>query len=322
MRSDRDPHVSREQVERFVLRAGDRVAAMARAARRSERNPSVVEILEVNGRTPPEEPDRPEEFSRLAALPPAERLPLAGGSASVRMVEVVTPLGKGQRALVEGPGGAGATRLLHDLAASLSDGPVHVVAAVVDARPEELWTWQSSGSELFATTAEDAPADQVRGAVLALERSKRLVEEGTEVVLLIDSLTRLARAHSLAGTRSGADVDSAPVHEAKRLFAAGRRTDRGSLTIVGVARSDGSADADVELREALAQIANVELRLDAELADAGLFPAIDVGSSRTRGEDALMDPDERAHLDALRGPARALEGQEAWRYLAEQLKES
>jgi len=320
LRSDRDPHLSRDQVERFGLRAGDRVAAMARAPRRSERNPSVIEILEVNGQPAAEDPERPEDFSGLAALPPAERLPLSNSSAGVRMLEVVTPLGKGQRALVEGPGGAGATRLLHDIASGLSESPVHVVAAVIDARPEELWAWQSSGSELFATTAEDAPADQVRGAVLALERSKRLVEEGAEVVLIVDSLTRLARAYGLAGTRGGTEGDSG-VHEAKRLFAAARRTDRGSLTIVAAARSDGTAAADDELTEALAQIANVELRLDSVLADAGLFPAIDVGSSRTRGEDALIDPDERARLDALRGPARALEGEEAWRYLAEQLEE-
>ena len=242
-RSDRDPHLSRDQVERFGLRAGDRVAAMARAPRRSERNPSVVEILEVNGQPASEDPERPEDFSELAALPPAERLPMSNSSAGLRMLEVVTPLGKGQRALVEGPGGAGATRLLHDIASSLSETPVHVVAAVIDARPEELWAWQSSGSELFATTAEDAPADQVRGAVLALERSKRLVEEGSEVVLIVDSLTRLARAHGLAGTRGGTEGDSA-VHEAKRLFAAARRTDRGSLTIVAAARSDGTAAAD------------------------------------------------------------------------------
>jgi transcription termination factor Rho len=319
LRSERDPHMSRDQVERFELRAGDRVTAMARPARRSERNPSVVEVAEVNGRTASEGHERSEDFSRLAALPPAERLPLSSSSASMRMLEVVTPLGKGQRALVEGPGGAGATRLLYDIAAGLSDGPVHVVVAVVDARPEELWAWESSGSELFATTAEHAPADQVRAATLALERSKRLVEEGTEVVLLVDSLTRLARAHGLAGTRGG-DTDSAQVQEAKRLFAAARRTDGGSLTIVAVARSDASAAVDAELREALAQIANVELRLDGALADAGLYPAIDVGSSRTRGEDALIDADERARLDALRGPARALEGEEAWRYLTEQLE--
>jgi transcription termination factor Rho len=323
VRSELDPHVPRELVERFRLRAGDRVAGAARAARRSERNPSLMEVTQVNGSAATEDGPRADAFADLLALPPSTRLEMAASGPGLRMLELVTPLPRGGRALVQGPGGAGATTLLREIARGLGDGPAQVIVAVVDARPEELGEWRSVGGELFATSAEHAPADQVRGATLAAERAKRLVEDGGDVVLIVDSLTRLGRAHAQAGgRREAADSEGASVHEVKRLFAAARSTDGGSLTIIAAARSDGDAALDAQLREALTQIANVELHLDAELADAGLYPAIDVTTSRTRGEDALLDPDRRARLDALRGPARALEGAEAWRFLAERVHES
>ena len=235
-------------------------------------------------------------------------------------------MGKGQRALVHGPRGAGATTLLREVAQALASADPVVIAAVVDARPEELADWEVEGVELYATTAEHAPVDQVRAAELALERAKRLTEAGNDVVLLLDSITRLARAHGRAeGTASrGGDGggEDAAVQGAKRMFAAARATQAGSLTILAAARSEEGSDFDVEVYEELAATANLELRLDAALATQGLFPAIDVTRSRTLNEEALVSEDRRAQLDALRGPARALEGAEAWEFLAERLRET
>jgi transcription termination factor Rho len=326
LRSAEDPYVSRSQTDRLDLRAGDRIAGLVRPPRRSERQPAMVEVEQVNGRAAEGDGSERPAFDDLEAQRPQELLRLEPGEGiAVRMFEIATPLGKGQRALVAGPSAAGATTLLRGIAASLAGSAAHVIAALVDARPEEVPDWPTEGVELFVTTAENDPVDQTGVADLALERAKRLVEEGRDVVLVIDSISRLAHAHALAepAARGGeAEGEAGAVHVAKRWFAAARATDRGSLTIVAAARSDGSSAFDAELCEALASTANLDLRLDGDLAARGMHPAVDLLHSRTLGEDALVGEERRHRLQALRGVTRSLDVPQAWEFLAEKLRET
>jgi transcription termination factor Rho len=241
-----------------------------------------------------------------------------GDSVGVRMVQIVAPLGRGQRALIAGPGGSGATTLLQELARGLAGAGAHVRAVLVDVRPEEVPDWERI-VDVTAADSGSSPRDQVELGERALEDAKRSAERGDDVVLLLDSLSRLARAHALAhGGRPEA------VEATKRWFAAARDggRGRGSLTLIATARVESGSSFDTLVHDALEDSANMVVRLDPGLAARGRHPAIDANRSRTVGEEALLDDTQRRKLENMRGVARSLDPDEAWHFLAERARET
>jgi transcription termination factor Rho len=331
-RSDDDVFVSRTQVRRFGLRPGDEVSGRARPRRRSQRHAALASVELVNTRTVDEsEPASRPSFERLTAIQPSEPVRLGHDldDFAVRMVDLAAPLSRGQRLLISGPARAGATRLLRkvvDAAASAPD--IVLIAVVVDARPEEVTDWRrSAGYPIHASSGERSADAHVEFALLALERAKRLVEQGQDVLLALDSLTRLGRAYGLARQRRGSALELAEdeiprngVQFAKRWFAAGRATEEaGSLTIVATARAASGSPSEEELYEGSSDIATAELRLSPELAAAGLEPAIDVRRSYARGD---VSPQHGETLRRLRASLVSLPVEQAWRHLAEQIRET
>jgi transcription termination factor Rho len=332
LRSDEDPFISRTQVRRLGLRAGDAVAGVVRPPRRGERHPAMVRITRVNDVEAEALAEERPVFEDLQIERPNGPMRMERGSDDVtgRMIDLVAPLGRGQRGLVAGPPAVGASRILREVARALAGDDPHVIAVLCDVRPEELLDWEpTEGLELHAATAERPPDAQRRVADLALERAKRLAETGRDVVLLLDSATRLARAHSLAGpnqadaTDPEAQLDGAAVHAVKRWFANARNTrDAGSLTILVAVRTDSESRLDAAVYESLADTANMELRLDAGLAAGGRHPAVDLTRSRTLHEDGLVEGAQLRRLELLRGVVRSLDAEEAWSFLEGKLSET
>jgi transcription termination factor Rho len=330
-RSAGDVFVSRSQVRALGLRSGDEIAGTVRPPRRSDRYPSLAEIDAVNAHPPDEQAGEPPEFARLTPTQPRERLalPLGSGDYALRMVELVAPLARGHRYLIASPPTAGATTLSRELAQALSNDPALAsIVLLVDARPEEIAAWQQSGIAVHATDSERSAEAHVRLAELALERAKRLAEQGLDVVLLIDSLTRLARAYRLLRPRSGRGgrseqrpdddqgMEPTAVRSAKRWFAAARDTEeKGSLTIVATVRVDSDSPFEQLVVDSLGDAANAQLRLDAQLASAGLFPALDVTRSRLHGEEAILGGEEAETLRRLRQDLFDRTPAEAWEAL-------
>jgi transcription termination factor Rho len=331
LRSDHDPFISRTQVRRLGLRAGDAVSGAVRPPRRGERHPAMVRISQVNGADAEALGQERPVFEDLQIERPNGPLHMERGSDDLtgRMIDLVAPLGRGQRGLVAGPPAAGASRILRAVALALAGDDPHVIAVLCDVRPEELLDWEpAEGFELHAATAERPPDAQRRVAELALERAKRLAESGRDVVLLLDSVTRLARAHMLATADrgeppNGEALDGNAVHTVKRWFATARNTrEAGSLTILAVARSDSESRLEAAVYESLADAANLELRLDAGLAAAGHHPALDLTRSRTLHEEGLVEEAQLRRLELLRGVVRSLDADEAWRFLEGKLRET
>jgi transcription termination factor Rho len=242
------------------------------------------------------------------------------------MVELVTPLARGQRVLVAGPPGSGATRLLRDLARGLGGAGSHVIVALVDVRPEEAPEWDvPEGLEVHAAMADRPPREQVALAELALERGKRLAEAGRDVVVVLDSISRLARAYGLARSRPGDDAPTPEllgVEGAKRWFAAARDTDSGSLTLLATARADSESALEALVHETLLDAASAVVRLDPELAARGMHPAVDPRRSRALGEEAFVPEVQRQPLEALRGVMRSLDPIEGWEFAATRVRET
>jgi transcription termination factor Rho len=329
--------LAREQgVRRYrLLRREELVEAVSSDGAALEEPPEPASEVELRARPPEPLPDVDEAdraaFADLRIDRPDAvlRLERAPGDMTGRMIDLIAPIGRGQRGLVAGPPGAGASRLLRDLADALSGADAHVMAVLCDVRPEEMLDWEPvAGLELHAATAEEAPESQCRVAADALEQAKRLAEDGRDVVVLLDSATRLARAHTLSA--NGADApdpeappDGAAVHAVKRWFASARNTrDAGSLTILAVVRTDSESRLDAAVYDSLADAANLELRLDAGLAEAGRYPALDLTRSRTLHEEGLIDEPARRRLELLRGVVRSLDVEEAWRFLAGKVEET
>jgi transcription termination factor Rho len=332
LRSDADPFISRTQVRRLGLRAGDAVAGAVRPPRRGERHPAMVRVTRVNDVDAEALAEERPVFEDLQIERPNGPMRMERGSDDVtgRMIDLVAPLGRGQRGLVAGPPAVGASRVLREVARALAGDDPHVIAVLCDVRPEELLDWEpAEGLELHAATAERPPDAQRRVADLALERAKRLAEAGRDVVLLLDSATRLARAHNLAGpnhddaTDPEDQLDGAAVHAVKRWFANARNTrDAGSLTILVAVRTDSDSRLDAAVYESLADTANMELRLDAGLAAAGRHPALDLTRSRTLHEEGLVEEAQLRRLELLRGVVRSLDAEEAWSFLQAKLSET
>ena len=327
---DKDAYVAANQVRKFKLRKGDTVSGPVRPARAQEKFPALVRVAAVNGVDPEEAKARP-NFSQLTPLFPDVRLRLEvlGESSMIaRIVDLIAPIGKGQRGLIVSPPKAGKTTVLKEIANSItSNNPeCHLMVVLVDERPEEVTDMQRSvkGEVIFSTF--DRPAEEhTQVSELAIERAKRLVESGMDVVILLDSITRLARAHNLATPASGrilsGGVDSTALYPPKRFFGAARNIEEGgSLTILGTALVETGSRMDEVIFEEFKGTGNMELRLDRKLADKRIYPAIDVEASGTRREELLFEPDELTEVWKLRRVLLALEPGAALELLIDRLR--
>jgi transcription termination factor Rho len=328
---DKDVYVSANHVRKNRLRKGDICTGPVRPARAQEKFPALVRIVTVNGIDPDEAKSRP-RFADLTPLFPDERLHLEvdGQSNHIlpRIVDIIAPIGKGQRGLIVSPPKAGKTTVLKEIANSITanNPECHLMVVLVDERPEEVTDMQRSvkGEVIYSTF--DRPADEhTQVSELAIERAKRLVEVGTDVVILLDSITRLARAHNLATPASGrilsGGVDSTALYPPKRFFGAARNIEEGgSLTILGTALVETGSRMDEVIFEEFKGTGNMELRLDRKLADKRIYPAIDIESSGTRREELLFHKDELVEVWKLRRVLLALESGAALELLIDRLK--
>jgi transcription termination factor Rho len=329
--SDRDVYVPANQIRKNRLRKGDICEGPIRPARAQEKFPALVRPITVNGMDPDQAQARP-KFTDLTPLFPDVRLRLEveGQHKNIltRIVDLIAPIGKGQRGLIVSPPKAGKTTVLKEFANSVSfnNPECHLMVVLVDERPEEVTDMQRSvrGEVIFSTF--DRPAEEhTQVSELAIERAKRLVEMGTDVVVLLDSITRLARAHNLATPASGrilsGGVDSTALYPPKRFFGAARNIEEGgSLTILGTALVETGSRMDEVIFEEFKGTGNMELRLDRKLADKRIYPAIDIEASGTRREELLFHPDELTEVWKLRRVLMALEPGAALELLIDRLK--
>ncbi|MGW1876137.1 transcription termination factor Rho [Streptomyces sp. NPDC001975] len=308
--SPADPQVSAALIRRHGLRKGDLVEGV----RGNQR--TLTEVTRVNGRTPEELRGR-RHFRELTPLHPHERIRLehpASGLAG-RVTDLLAPLGKGQRGLIVAPPKTGKTVLLQQYAAAVAGNhpECHLMVLLLDERPEEVTDMRRSvHGEVYASTFDRPAKEHIALAELVVERAKRLVEDGRDVVILLDSLTRLCRAHNNAAASNGrtlsGGVDAAAVLGPKRFFGAARKAEEGgSLTILATVLVDTGSRADGYYFEELKGTGNMELRLDRELASRRVFPAVDIAPSSTRREELLLTP---AELTTVRGLRRALQSRE------------
>ncbi|WP_160213818.1 transcription termination factor Rho [Adlercreutzia aquisgranensis] len=294
-----DCFISTQFIRRFGLRKGDMVSGQTRPARPNDKYGALQKITAVNGRDPEEAAHRV-RFGDLTPVYPDECLVMEHGKSAVtaRVIDLVSPIGKGQRGLIVSPPKAGKTTILKDIAASITanNPEVHLMCLLVDERPEEVTDMQRSiKGEVISSTFDMPTENHIAVAELVIERAKRLVEEGRDVVILLDSITRLARAYNLAQPASGrilsGGVDSTALYPPKRFLGAARNIENGgSLTILASALVDTGSKMDEVIFEEFKGTGNMELKLDRNLADRRIFPAIDPVASGTRKEELLMDP--------------------------------
>ena len=328
---DKDAYVAANVIRKNRLRKGDIVSGPVRPARAQEKFPALVRPVKVNGMEPDEAQERA-KFSGLTPLFPDVRLRLeVDGQPNQmlpRIIDLIAPIGKGQRGLIVSPPKAGKTTVLKEIANSIAvnNPECHLMVVLVDERPEEVTDMQRSvkGEVIYSTF--DRPAEEhTQVSELAIERAKRLVEMGTDVVILLDSITRLARAHNLATPASGrilsGGVDSTALYPPKRFFGAARNIEEGgSLTIIGTALVETGSRMDEVIFEEFKGTGNMELRLDRKLADKRIYPAIDIEASGTRREELLFHPDELAQVWKLRRVLLALEPGASLELLIDRLK--
>ncbi len=315
--SAKDVYVSVSQARRFALRRGDVIEGACRPAGASEKYPALVRIDSVGGMVPDEARQRP-RFEDLTPLFPDEplRLELPGDPANLtaRIVDLISPVGKGQRGMIVSPPKAGKTTIMKQIAHSIeaNNPDVHLMVLLVDERPEEVTDMRRSvKGEVIASTF-DRPADEHTAvAELTIERAKRLVELGKDVVIILDGITRLARAYNLAQPATGrimsGGVDSGALYPPKRFFGAARNIEEGgSLTILATALVETGSKMDEVIFEEFKGTGNMELRLDRRLAERRLYPAIDVNASSTRHEELLFDRSQLQQVWKLRRVLNAL----------------
>ena len=298
-----DVYVSPSQIRRFNLRTGDLVLGQVRPPKDGERYFALLRVKAVNMRDPEEAARRP-HFDDLTPIYPDERLRLevpGEKDVATRLIDVVAPLGKGQRGLIVAPPKAGKTTVLKKIANSITANypEIELMVLLIDERPEEVTDMERSvDGEVISSTFDMPPDNHVRVADIVLERAKRLVEHGVDVVILLDSITRLARAHNLVVPPSGrtlsGGVDPAALHRPKRFFGAARNLEEGgSLTILATALIETGSRMDEVIFEEFKGTGNMELHLDRRLAERRIFPAIDINRSGTRKEELLFTERER-----------------------------
>ena len=336
-----DVYVSLGQVKKAGLRRGDAITGAVRQQREGEQLPqsnaarakfnALVRLDTVNGLHPDEARDRP-EFAKLTPLYPQERLRLENepNKISPRVIDIVAPIGKGQRGLIVSPPKAGKTIIMQQIANAITanNPEVHLMVVLVDERPEEVTDMERTvKGEVIASTFDRPASDHTIVAELAIERAKRLVELGQDVVVLLDSLTRLSRAYNLAAPASGrilsGGVDASALYPPKRFFGAARNIEHGgSLTILASALVETGSKMDEVIFEEFKGTGNMELRLSRSLADKRIFPAVDVNASGTRREEILMAPDELKIVWTLRRVMGALDQQQAIELLLDKLRKT
>jgi len=331
-----DVYVSLSQVKKYSLRKGDAVVGAIRQPREGadqsrQKFNAIVRIDSINGLTQEQANDRV-EFGKLTPLYPQSRLRLETepNKLSTRIIDLVSPIGKGQRGLIVSPPKAGKTLVLQAIANSIAKNnpEVHLMVVLVDERPEEVTDMQRTvKGEVIASTFDRPAEDHTTVAELAIERAKRLVELGHDVVVLLDSITRLGRAYNLSAPASGrilsGGVDSSALYPPKRFFGAARNIeDGGSLTILATALVETGSKMDEVIFEEFKGTGNMELRLSRSLADKRIFPAVDVNASGTRREEMLMSPDETKIIWKLRRALAGLEQQQALELVLSRLKET
>ena len=314
-----------------AVRKGDIVSGPIRPPRSKEKFSALVRVSKVNGLEPDDAMNRP-KFENLTPLFPDERLRLEvegkTNNTLTRIVDLIAPIGKGQRGLIVSPSKAGKTTVLQEIAQSITDNnpECYLMVVLVDERPEEVTDMQRSvkGEVIYSTF--DRPAEEhTQVSELAVERAKRLVEMGTDVVIILDSITRLARAHNLATPASGrilsGGVDSQALYPPKRFFGAARNLEEGgSLTIIATALIETGSKMDDVIFEEFKGTGNMELRLDRKLADKRIYPAVDIEASGTRKEELLFDRSELTQVWKLRRVLLALEAGAALELLIDRLK--
>ncbi|WP_222132265.1 transcription termination factor Rho [Pseudonocardia sp. C8] len=330
-----DVYVSMSMVRKNGLRRGDAITGAVRQPREGEQqrqkfNP-LVRVDTINGRDPESARQRA-EFTKLTPLYPNERLRLETEPTQLttRVIDLVMPVGKGQRALIVSPPKAGKTTIMQAIANAITTNnpECHLMVVLVDERPEEVTDMQRSvKGEVIASTFDRPPSDHTTVAELSIERAKRLVEMGHDVVVLLDNITRLGRAYNLAAPASGrilsGGVDSTALYPPKRFLGAARNIeDGGSLTIFATALVETGSTMDTVIFEEFKGTGNAELKLDRKIADKRVFPAIDVGDSGTRKEELLMSPDEHAVMVKLRRVLAALDDQQAIDLVLDRLKKT
>ena len=328
---EKDAYVAANVIRKARLRKGDIISGPVRPARAQEKFPALVRAVKVNGLEPEAAQER-QKFSNLTPLFPDDRLRLEvdGQPTSMlpRIIDLIAPIGKGQRGLIVSPPKAGKTTVLKEIANSVAvnNPECHLMVVLVDERPEEVTDMQRSvkGEVIYSTF--DRPAEEhTQVSELAIERAKRLVEMGADVVILLDSITRLARAHNLATPASGrilsGGVDSTALYPPKRFFGAARNIEEGgSLTIIGTALVETGSRMDEVIFEEFKGTGNMELRLDRKLADKRIYPAIDIEASGTRREELLFHEDELVQVWKLRRVLLALESGASLELLIDRLK--
>jgi transcription termination factor Rho len=330
-----DVYVSLSLVRKYWLRRGDAITGAVRQPREGEQqrqkfNP-LVRVDSINGLDVEQAKQRP-EFTKLTPLYPNERLRLETEQniMTTRVIDLVAPIGKGQRALIVSPPKAGKTMILQAIANAITTNnpECHLMVVLVDERPEEVTDMQRSvKGEVIASTFDRPPSDHTTISELAIERAKRLVEMGHDVVVLLDSITRLGRAYNLAAPASGrilsGGVDSTALYPPKRFLGAARNIeDGGSLTIFATALVETGSTMDTVIFEEFKGTGNAELKLDRKIADKRIFPAIDVNPSGTRKEELLLSPDELAIYHKLRRVLSGLESQQAIDLVLAQLRKT
>ncbi|MEV7791765.1 transcription termination factor Rho [Streptomyces sp. NPDC087512] len=329
-----DVYVSLAQVRKNGLRKGDHITGAVRQPKEGERREkfnALVRLDSVNGMAPEHGRGRP-EFNKLTPLYPQDRLRLETdpGVLTTRIIDLVSPIGKGQRGLIVAPPKTGKTMIMQAVANAITHNnpECHLMVVLVDERPEEVTDMQRSvKGEVISSTFDRPAEDHTTVAELAIERAKRLVELGHDVVVLLDSITRLGRAYNLAAPASGrilsGGVDSTALYPPKRFFGAARNIeDGGSLTILATALVDTGSRMDEVIFEEFKGTGNMELKLDRKLADKRIFPAVDVDASGTRKEEILLGSDELAIVWKLRRVLHALDSQQAIELLLDKMKQT
>ena len=311
--SEKDIYVSPTQIRRFNLKTGDLIKGISRLPKEGERFGALLYVLEVNGDEPGAAIRRP-DFDNLTPIFPRERLTLEDGPANLamRLIDLIAPIGKGQRGLIVAPPKAGKTTLLKNIANSIEKKhpEVEMIVLLIDERPEEVTDMRRSlvGGEVIYSTFDEMPQHHVKVAEMVLARAQRLAEHGKDVVILLDSITRLARAYNLVVPASGrtlsGGLDPGALHKPKKFFGAARNLEEGgSITILATALVETGSRMDDVIFEEFKGTGNMELHLDRKLSEKRIFPAIDLNKSGTRKEDLLMSQDE---LEAIWTMRRAL----------------
>ena len=307
----RDVYVSIAQIRRFGLRTGDLVRGKTRPVKEGEKILALLYVTEING-LPPEEAQNRTPFEHLVPIYPDERLKLENQSnkhdLAIRLIDLVSPIGKGQRGIIVAPPKAGKTTLLKKLANAISTNypDIELIVLLIDERPEEVTDMQRSiDGDVLYSTFDELPENHAKISEFALERAKRLVEHGKDVVILLDSITRLTRAYNIAipptGRTLSGGLDPGALHKPKKFFGAARNIENGgSLTIIATALVETGSRMDEVIFEEFKGTGNMEIKLDRKLQEKRVFPAIDISKSGTRREEVLLSPEELEGINSIR----------------------